>query len=138
MSPASSTTETIPVDPDCSPRVVHADKVHSVTSKLPPDGDTHDLAAVFSLLGEQGRLRILIALLEGEMCVCDLAAVTGLSESAVSHALRLLRGPKIVGVRRSGKMAFYSLADAHVRMLLDLGLTHVGHTSPERLTAVSG
>ncbi|UKA56735.1 metalloregulator ArsR/SmtB family transcription factor (plasmid) [Arthrobacter sp. FW305-BF8] len=100
---------------------------------MPANGEVADLAVVFGLLSDPGRVRILIALLEGEMCVCDLAATTGLSESAVSHALRLLRGPRVVAVRRAGRMAYYSLADAHVRMLLDLGLTHVGHTGQERL-----
>ncbi|WP_272912850.1 ArsR/SmtB family transcription factor [Arthrobacter sp. FW305-BF8] len=118
---------------ECSVRLVDADRVASVKSRMPANGEVADLAVVFGLLSDPGRVRILIALLEGEMCVCDLAATTGLSESAVSHALRLLRGPRVVAVRRAGRMAYYSLADAHVRMLLDLGLTHVGHTGQERL-----
>lgn len=76
------------------------------------------------------------SLLEGgELCVCDLAATTRMSESAVSHALRLLRAHRVVSVSRRGRMAYYRLDDAHVRMLLDLGLTHTGHTvavHPER------
>ena len=71
----------------------------------------------------------------GGLCVCDLAAVTGMSESAVSHALRLLRAHRMVLVNRRGRMAFYRLDDGHVRMLLDLGLAHTGHTTaihPER------
>jgi DNA-binding transcriptional ArsR family regulator len=64
----------------------------------------------------------------GEMCVCDLAATTAMSESSVSHALRLLRAHRIVSVSRRGRMAYYRLDDAHVRMLLDLGLTHTGHS----------
>jgi DNA-binding transcriptional ArsR family regulator len=87
-------------------------------------------AEVFGLLGEPGRLRLLTALLEaGELCVCDLAAATGLKESAVSHALRLLRAHRVVSVSRRGRMAYYRHDDAHVRMLLDLGLTHTQHTS---------
>ncbi|MCD4850751.1 metalloregulator ArsR/SmtB family transcription factor [Arthrobacter sp. AK01] len=104
---------------------------------MPADTDVTDLAVIFGLLSDPGRVRILIALLEGEMCVCDLAATTGLSESGVSHALRLLRGPRVVQVRRAGRMAYYSLADSHVRMLLDLGLTHVGHAGLDRLKMVS-
>lgn len=119
---------------ECAVRVVDADRVEAVRSRMPADSDVVDLAVIFGLLSDPGRVRILIALLEGEMCVCDLAATTGLSESGVSHALRLLRGPRVVNVRRSGRMAYYSLADAHVRMLLDLGLSHVGHASLERLT----
>ena len=72
-------------------------------------------------------LRVLVALLEGEMCVCDLAAVARASESAVSHHLRLLRAHRVVQVRRTGRMAYYRLADAHVRLLLDVALTHIGH-----------
>jgi len=104
---------------------------------MPAEAEVADLAVIFGLLADPGRVRILIALLEGEMCVCDLAAAAGLSESSVSHALRLLRGPRVVTVRRSGRMAYYSLADSHVRMLLDLGLTHVGHTGGDRLKIVA-
>ena len=125
-----------PSGAECSVRLVDADKVDAVRSRMPGDSDVADLAVIFGLLSDPGRVRILIALLEGEMCVCDLAATTGLSESGVSHALRLLRGPRVVEVRRSGRMADYSLADSHVRMLLDLGLTHVGHTGQERLRMV--
>ncbi|MCU1516532.1 MAG: transcriptional regulator, ArsR family [Pseudarthrobacter sp.] len=125
-----------PAGPECFVRLVDADKVEAVRSRMPGDADVADLAVIFGLLSDPGRVRILIALLEGEMCVCDLAATTGLSESSVSHALRLLRGPRVVAVRRSGRMAYYSLADSHVRMLLDLGLTHVGHTGQDRLRMV--
>lgn len=121
---------------ECGVKVVDPEKVARVGRAMPPDRDVVDLADVFSLLGEPGRLRLLVALLEaGELCVCDLAAVTGMSESAVSHALRLLRAHRVVSVSRRGRMAFYRLDDAHVRMLLDLGLTHTGHTTaihPER------
>jgi DNA-binding transcriptional ArsR family regulator len=117
--------------------VVDADRVEEVRARMPAESDVNDLAVIFGLLSDPGRVRILIALLDGEMCVCDLAATTGLSESGVSHALRLLRGPRVVQVRRAGRMAYYSLADSHVRMLLDLGLTHVGHAGQDRLQAVS-
>ena len=121
---------------ECGVKLVDPDKVALVGEAMPSETDVVDLADVFSLLGEPGRLRLLVALLEaGELCVCDLAAVTGMSESAVSHALRLLRAHRVVSVNRRGRMAFYRLDDAHVRMLLDLGLTHTGHTTaihPER------
>lgn len=118
---------------DCAVRLVDADRVEAVRARMPQGSEASDLAVIFGLLSDPGRVRILIALLEGEMCVCDLAATTGLSESGVSHALRLLRGPRVVQVRRAGRMAYYSLADSHVRMLLDLGLTHVGHAGQDRL-----
>jgi DNA-binding transcriptional ArsR family regulator len=95
---------------------------------MPQEDTVEELSVVFGLLGDRGRLRLMAALLEaGEMCVCDLAATTGQKEPAVSHALRLLRAHQVVGVRRSGRMAYYRLADSHVRMLLDLALTHIAH-----------
>lgn len=109
-------------------RVVDAERVAAVRDVMPPDPDIVGVADVFSLLSDAGRLRLLVALIDGEMCVCDLAASTGQSESAVSHALRLLRAYGVVAVRRTGRRAYYKLADSHVRMLLDLALTHVGHS----------
>jgi|SRR5579875_2463861 len=121
---------------DCAVRVVDRDRVAAVRAAMPPDDQVAGLADVFGLLADPGRLRVLAALLEGEMCVCDLAAVAGTSESAASHHLRLLRAHRVVQVRRSGRMAYYRLADAHVRLLLDLALEHIGHAPaaahPER------
>src|ERR1035437_5282123 len=115
---------------ECGVKLVDPDKVAQVSMAMPQEVDGLDLADVFALLGEPGRLRLLVALLEAcELCVCDLSAVTGMSESAVSHALRLLRAHRVVSVSRRGRMAFYRLDDWHVRMLLDLGLTHSGHTT---------
>ena len=116
--------------------VVDRERVADVLASMPADGDVEELADVFGLLADPGRLRVLVALLEGEMCVGDLAAVAGVSESAVSHHLRLLRAHRVARVRRAGRMAYYRLADAHVRLLLDVALTHVGHAPaaahPER------
>jgi DNA-binding transcriptional ArsR family regulator len=112
---------------DCAVRVVDPERVATVAGAMPADDDIAGLADVFGLLAEAGRLRVLVALLEGEMCVCDLAAVARASESAVSHHLRLLRAHRVVQVRRTGRMAYYRLADAHVRLLLDVALTHIGH-----------
>lgn len=110
---------------DCDVRMVDADRVRSVRAGMPPEDDVHEAADTFALLGDPSRLRLVIALLEGdELCVCDIAAATGQSESGVSHALRLLRAHRIVSVNRRGRMAYYRLEDAHVRMLLDIGLTH--------------
>lgn len=119
----------------CAARVVDADRVAAVCARMPAELDLQDTADVFGLLSDPGRLRILVALLDGELCVCDLAAVTGMSESAVSHALRLLRAHRVVTFRRAGRVAYYRLADAHVRMMLDLAFTHTEHTEaihPER------
>ena len=111
----------------CAVRVIDAERVAGVCASMPPEADVAGVADVFGLLADPGRLKVLVALLEGEMCVCDLAAVARSSESAVSHHLRLLRAHRVVQVRRAGRMAYYRLADAHVRMLLDVALTHIGH-----------
>ncbi|RMI42949.1 transcriptional regulator [Actinomadura harenae] len=116
--------------------MVDPERVVAVRAVMPDAEAVNDLAEVFSVLADPGRVRIITALLEGgEMCVCDLAAVCASSESSVSHALRLLRAGRVVTVRRSGRMAYYRLADSHVRLLLDLALTHFGHeTSANRET----
>ncbi|WP_283133994.1 ArsR/SmtB family transcription factor [Rhizohabitans arisaemae] len=89
------------------------------------------LAELFRLLGDPTRARLLYALLEaGELCVCDLVAMVEVTDTAVSHALRLLRTAKIVASRRSGRMIYYRLADSHVRMLLELSREHLWHLSP--------
>jgi len=113
---------------DGAVRVLDRDRVADVRASMPADEQVVELADVFGLLADPGRLRVLVALLEGEeMCVSDLAAAAGSSESAASHHLRLLRAHRVVQVRRSGRMAYYRLADTHVRMLLDIALTHIGH-----------
>ncbi len=117
----------------CAVRVVDASRVQVVRERMPTDVALADTADVFGLLADPGRLRLLVALLAGELCVCDLATACGQSESAVSHALRLLRAHRVVHVRREGRRAFYSLDDAHVRLLLDLALTHIHHSAAVRV-----
>lgn len=114
-----------------------SERVAAVREAMPPDEDVEQAADVFTMLGDPNRLRLLVALLAGrEMCVCDLAASARMSESAASHAIRWLRAHRIVSSpRRQGRMMYYRLEDAHVRMLLDLALTHTQHTRalhPER------
>ena len=120
----------------CGVRIVDAEKVAVVRAAAPSDDDVLELADSFAVLSDPNRLRILTALAEGgEMCVCDIAASTGMTESATSHALRLLRAHRIVAPRRSGRMAYYRLADAHIRLLIDVALSHTQHTvaiHPER------
>ena len=123
----SSSSDVLADLDECTVRVVDRERVATVTGAMPADDDIAGLADVFGLLADAGRLRVLVGLLEGEMCVCDLAAAAGASESAASHHLRLLRAHRVVQVRRTGRMAYYRLADAHVRMLLDIALTHIGH-----------
>ncbi|HEX4821847.1 MAG TPA: metalloregulator ArsR/SmtB family transcription factor [Acidimicrobiales bacterium] len=114
----------------CDTRVVDGERVESVREALPPAELLDELAdGVFALLADPNRLRLLVSLLEGgELCVCDLAAATGMGESATSHALRLLRAHRVVKVRRAGRMAYYSLCDGHVRMMLDVALEHARHS----------
>jgi len=109
-------------------KLVNPGQVAQVRKAMPSSENVADLADVFSLLGEPGRVRILIALLPGRMSVRDIAAVVEMSESGVSHALRLLRAHRVVDVHREGRIAYYALADSHVRVLLDLALEHIGHT----------
>lgn len=115
----------------CAVKMVDAERVRAVREAMPADEDIEDLADIFSLLGDPGRLRLMTSLLEaGELCVCDLAAATGMNESAVSHALRLLKAHRVIHSRRSGRMSYYRLADSHLRLLLDLGLQHIDHATP--------
>jgi len=113
---------------ECEVRLVDPEQVDRVRARLPEAGTVVEAAAVFSLLGDPNRFRLLAGLREaGELCVCDLAAAAGMGESAASHALRLLRAHGIVAARRRGRMVYYSLRDAHVRQLLDVSLEHVRH-----------
>jgi DNA-binding transcriptional ArsR family regulator len=91
-----------------------------------PDIDTlFSLAELFKVFGDTTRIRMMCALFEHELCVCDLAEVVGMGQSAVSHQLRLLRAAHLVRVRREGKSSFYSLADEHVRLIFEQGLNHI-------------
>lgn len=102
--------------------------VRRVKDSMPADDAVFDMADVFGLLGDPGRVRILSALLLSRMRVRDLSDVTGLSESAVSHALHLLRAHRVVKVERTGREAHYELDDSHVGALLHLAMDHVGHS----------
>jgi ArsR family transcriptional regulator, lead/cadmium/zinc/bismuth-responsive transcriptional repressor len=111
-------------------RVVDVERVDDARLRLPTVTETDRLAEWFRVLGDPTRTRLLYALLEaGELCVSDLAATIGAAETTVSHALRWLRSAGMVSARRDGRMVFYSLDDAHVRMLLDLGREHLRHRS---------
>ncbi|HQZ33527.1 MAG TPA: metalloregulator ArsR/SmtB family transcription factor [Ilumatobacteraceae bacterium] len=114
---------------DCAVRSVDAEKVAAAKARALPHADVDRITELFRLIGEPTRVRLLYALVEaGEMCVCDLAAVVDTPETSVSHALRLMRMAGIVRTRRDGRMIFYSLTDAHVRLLLDVTTEHLHHT----------
>ena len=118
---------------ECAVRVIDADRVRATREHLIDRADATQAADLFKLLGDPGRVQMLCALLEaGELCVCDLAAVVEMAESSVSHSLRLLRTAGIVRHRRSGRQVFYGLDDAHVRLLLDVGIAHVRHGAVEQ------
>lgn len=112
----------------CAVRTVDTERVEATRQRLIGTDAAADLAAVFRLLGDPKRIRILFALLEaGELCVCDLAATTDVTETAVSQTMRLLRTAGIVRQRRDGRTVYYRLDDAHVRLLLDLSRQHITH-----------
>ena len=109
----------------CAVRVVHLDRIARAREDAIPERELDRLALTYKILGDPTRLKIVMALKEDEMCVCDLAAFIGLSESAVSHQLRRLRELALVKNRRAGQMLYYSLDDAHVWDLVHIGLEHV-------------
>ena len=96
-----------------------------VCADLPDDEVLYDLAELFRVFGDTTRIKILYALFESELCVSDIAQAVGLSQSAVSHQLRVLKASKLVKFRRDGKTVFYSLDDDHVRSIIALGMEHV-------------
>ncbi len=114
------------IDEDgCQIRVVHLEKVEQARREAISDRDLGRLSLTYRVLGDPNRLKIVMVLRNVEMCVCDLAAFTGLSESAVSHQLRRLKDLALVKSRRDGQIIYYSLDDEHVTGLLEVGLEHV-------------
>jgi DNA-binding transcriptional ArsR family regulator len=111
----------------CMVRVIHLDRVQKAKTNSVPDTDLDRLALTYKILGDPNRLKILIALKNAEMCVCDLAAFTCVSESAVSHQLRRMKDLSLVKSRRDGQIIYYTLTDEHVSELLDVGLAHISH-----------
>lgn len=112
----------------CAVTRVDDERVAAIATRLPDERASDELAALFGVLADPGRVRLVTALLEaGELCVCDLAAVTGLSQTACSHNLRLLRAHRLVRRRKQGRNVHYSLDDAHIRLLLDVAFTHLQH-----------
>ena len=109
----------------CECRIIHDEKVEAARRKALDGMAIEDLCQTFKALGDVSRLKILWALEQQEMCVCDLAALLGISESAVSHQLRLLRTLCLVQNRRSGTILYYRLADDHVSQLVRIALEHI-------------
>lgn len=115
----------LPAVEKCDYMHAHPELVASVMESMPKDEVLYDLAELFKLFGDSTRIKILYVLLEAEMCVCDIAQLLHLSQSAVSHQLRALKQAKLVTHRRDGKTVFYALADTHVRTIIDQGMEHV-------------
>ena len=118
--------------PVCEYLHVHEDAVAKVLSLLPEDERLYDLAELFRMFGDTTRIKILYVLFESELCVCDIAKLLGLTQSAVSHQLRILKDAKLVRFRREGKTVFYTLDDDHVRSILELGMEHIMENSQSR------
>ena len=105
--------------------VQDAEAVEKLMTEMPPDEQLYDLAELFKVFGDTTRIKILYALLESELCVGDLADYLGLTQTACSHQLRVLKNNKLVRFRRDGKAVFYSLSDDHVKAILEKGMEHV-------------
>lgn len=109
----------------CDCNVIHEDIVNQVRDKMPQEESLYDLAQLFKVFGDLTRIRILWALNESEMCVCDIAVLLDMTQSAISHQLRVLKQTNLVKNRREGKVVYYSLVDEHVRQIFDQGLIHI-------------
>lgn len=109
----------------CDSVVIHKEVVENTKIKMPDDTSLNELADFFKIFGDSTRVRILWALSLNQMCVCDIAALLNMSQSSISHQLRVLKQNKFVKNRRDGKVVYYSLLDEHISYILKQGLTHI-------------
>lgn len=109
----------------CEKTEIHKDLLQRIRENLPEEEKLYDLAELFKIFGDSTRIRILFVLFEEEVCVCDLAEALQMTQSAISHQLKILKQSKLVKSRREGKSVFYSLADDHVRTVIAQGMEHV-------------
>ncbi len=109
----------------CDTLEVHEELLKIVNETMPEETELYDLAELFKVFGDSTRIRILFVLFEAEVCVCDLAQVLNMTQSAISHQLKILKQNKLVKSRREGKSIFYSLADEHVRTIIAMGREHI-------------
>jgi DNA-binding transcriptional ArsR family regulator len=112
----------------CEETGAHPEEVEAALAAMPEMEDVQNASELLKVVGDPTRMRILSALMSRELCVCDIQVVLGMSQSAISHQLRVLRASNLVRYRRAGKMAYYSLADHHVMNLLQMSLDHVRHS----------
>ena len=111
--------------PICENTVIHKEIVEEIKTKLPEEEILYDLGDFFKLLGDSTRIKILSALFQSEMCVCDIASLFEMTQSAISHQLRVLKQGRLVKYRKSGKVVYYSLEFEHVNKIVDKGLKHI-------------
>ena len=109
----------------CDTPHVHPELILKVNALMPREEELYDLAELFKVFGDSTRIRILYVLFESELCVCDLSEILRMTQSAVSHQLKILKNARLVKSRREGKQVFYSLADDHVRTMIDQGREHI-------------
>ena len=109
----------------CEVSVIHEDVLARVKARMPDEAPVYEVSELFKVFGDSTRIRILYLLFESEMCVCDIAQLLGMTQSAISHQLQVLKKSKLVKYRRQGKTVFYSLADAHVRAIIGQGMEHI-------------
>ena len=118
-------SEQEPVLEQCDYMHLHEKVIEQVQEEMPKEEILYDLAELFKVFGDSTRIKILYVLFQSEMCVCDIAQLLNMSQSAISHQLRVLKQAQLVKYRREGKTVFYSLADAHVNTILNQGLEHI-------------
>ncbi len=109
----------------CEVSVIHEDVLVRVRAKMPDETPVYEVSELFKVFGDSTRARIICALNVEEMCVCDLAALLGMSQSAISHQLRLLKVSRIVKSRKQGRVVYYSLDDAHIGQIFAMAFDHV-------------
>lgn len=109
----------------CNCTIIHEDLVTKVRECIPKEETLYDLAELFKVFGDTTRIKMLCALFQSEMCVCDMAALLGMTQSAISHQLRVLKQARLVKFRKEGKVVYYSLDDEHVKQIFDQGLIHI-------------
>lgn len=112
-------------DEFCSCDIVHENVIEMVRKKMPQEEKLYDLAELFKVFGDTTRVKIISALFEAEMCVCDIADLLHMTQSAISHQLRVLRQARLVKHRKEGKVVFYSLDDEHIKTIFNQGLEHI-------------
>lgn len=112
---------------NCDCNIIHEDVINKVKDKMPEEEKLYDLADLFKVFGDTTRIKIICALFEAEMCVCDIAALLGMKHSAISHQLRILKRERLVKYRKEGKVVYYSLDDDHVQKIFEQGFNHISH-----------